>query len=420
MMDLQQHVMRVGLLDAVRRGLSEAPVLALLGARQVGKTTLAGEVASSWRGPTTVFDLEVAAVREALSQTPETTLREREGLVVVDEVQRLPALFETLRPICDDRSRRAVFLLLGSASWDLIQGVSETLAGRVQFVDVGGLALTETGVEHQDRLWMRGGFPRAWLAPSAAAWTRWMESFARTFLERDIPNLGLRAPPEALGRFWRMLAHYHGQVWNAAELARSLDVNPRQANRYRDFLAGAFMVRTVPPWVEMVGKRLVKSPKVYLRDSGVLHFLLGLEELAQLRLHPRYGASWEGFALEQTVADPRPTPSLLLRHAAWRGTGFAAAASRPALGLRVQVYGCPPHHQIHAHRCKGPGLEPPLGDLPGRSGIRPRRQHQCVAVEADRHDFFGVPKVRVAKDCGCLTVFANHPVRQASFVQGIY
>ena len=301
MMDLQQHVVRAGLLDAVRRGLSEAPVLALLGARQVGKTTLAGEVASSWRGPTTVFDLEVAAVREALSQTPETTLREREGLVVVDEVQRLPALFETLRPICDDSSRRAVFLLLGSASWDLIQGVSETLAGRVQFVDVGGLALTETGVEHQDRLWMRGGFPRAWLAPSAAAWTRWMESFARTFLERDIPNLGLRAPPEALGRFWRMLAHYHGQVWNAAELARSLDVNPRQANRYRDFLAGAFMVRTVPPWYENVGKRIVKSPKVYLRDSGILHFLLGLEELAELRLHPRYGASWEGFALEQTL-----------------------------------------------------------------------------------------------------------------------
>ena len=301
MMYLQQHVMRTGLLDAVRRGISEAPVLALLGARQVGKTTLAQEVASSWRGPTTVFDLEVAAVREALSQTPETTLREREGLVVVDEVQRLPALFETLRPICDDRSRRAVFLLLGSASWDLIQGVSETLAGRVQFVDVGGLALTETGVEHQDRLWMRGGFPRAWLAPSAAAWTRWMESFSRTFLERDIPNLGLRAPPEALGRFWRMLAHYHGQVWNAAELARSLDVSPRQANRYRDFLAGAFKVRTVPPWYENVGKRIVKSPKVYLRDSGILHFLLGLEELAELRLHPRYGASWEGFALEQTL-----------------------------------------------------------------------------------------------------------------------
>ena len=285
----------------MRQGLSEAPVVALLGTRQVGKTTLAQEVASNWPGATTVFDLEVAAVREALSQTPEITLREREGLVVIDEVQRLPTLFETLRPICDDRSRRAVYLLLGSASWDLIKGVSETLAGRVQFVDVGGLALSETGTEHQDRLWMRGGFPRAWLARSAAAWIRWMESFARTFLERDIPGLGLRAPPDALGRFWRMLAHYHGQVWNAAELARSMDVSPRQANRYRDLLAGAFMVRMLPPWFEDVGKRIVKSPKVYLRDSGILHFLLGLEELAELRLHPRYGASWEGFALEQTL-----------------------------------------------------------------------------------------------------------------------
>ena len=301
MIDLRQHIIRAELVDAVRRGLSEASAVALLGARQVGKTTLAQEVASNWPGPTTVFDLEVAAVREALSRTPETTLREREGLVVIDEVQRLPTLFETLRPICDDRSRRAVFLLLGSASWDLIKGVSETLAGRVQFVDVGGLALAETGTEHQDRLWMRGGFPRAWLAPSTAAWTRWMESFTRTFLERDIPGLGLRAPPEALGRFWRMLAHYHGQVWNAAELARSLDVNPRQANRYRDLLAGAFMVRVLPPWFENVGKRIVKSPKVYLRDSGILHFLLGLEQLAELRLHPRYGASWEGFALEQTL-----------------------------------------------------------------------------------------------------------------------
>ena len=301
MIDLRQYIIRAELVDAVRRGLSEASAVALLGARQVGKTTLAQEVASNWPGPTTVFDLEVAAVREALSRTPETTLREREGLVVIDEVQRLPTLFETLRPVCDDRSRQAVFLLLGSASWDLIKGVSETLAGRVQFVDVGGLALAETGTEHQDRLWMRGGFPRAWLAPSTAAWTRWMESFTRTFLERDIPGLGLRAPPEALGRFWRMLAHYHGQVWNAAELARSLDVNPRQANRYRDLLAGAFMVRVLPPWFENVGKRIVKSPKVYLRDSGILHFLLGLEQLAELRLHPRYGASWEGFALEQTL-----------------------------------------------------------------------------------------------------------------------
>ena len=298
---MQQYILRSSLLDAVAGGLSEAPAVALLGARQVGKTTLARQVADEWPGPSTILDLEVATTREALSGTPERLLRSSEGLVVIDEVQRMPGLFEVLRPVCDDPDRRAVFLLLGSASWDLIQGVSETLAGRILFVDVGGFSLTEVGPANQDRLWMQGGFPRAWLAPSSSSWTRWMRSFTRTFLERDIPGLGSRVPPESLGRFWRMLAHYHGQTWNAAELARSMDMSVPAVNRYRDLLAGAFMVRILPPWFENLGKRIVKSPKVYLRDSGVLHFLLGLEKAADLPMHPRYGASWEGFALEQTL-----------------------------------------------------------------------------------------------------------------------
>ena len=277
------------------------PVVALLGARQVGKTTLAEQVASEWSGPSTVLDLEVAAVREALSATPERLLRQSEGLVVLDEVQRMPGLFEVLRPICDDRERNSVFLLLGSASWDLIQGISETLAGRIIFVDVGGFSLAEVGRQNQDRLWMRGGFPRAWLARSAAEWTRWMQSFTRTFLERDIPGLGSKVSPESLGRFWRMLAHFHGQVWNATELGRSMDVSATAVNHYRDLLAGTFMIRVLPPWSESLGKRIVKSPKVYLRDSGILHFLLGLEEMRELPMHPRYGASWEGFALEQML-----------------------------------------------------------------------------------------------------------------------
>ena len=299
--DNQQSITRSALRGAAVEGLSEAPAVALLGARQVGKTTLAGQVASAWPGPSTVFDLEVAATREALTATPERILRACEGLVVIDEVQRMPALFEVLRPVCDDPARSAVFLLLGSASWDLIRGVSETLAGRILFVDVGGLSLDEVGPERQDRLWLRGGFPRAWLAPSAAAWTRWMRAFTRTFLERDVPGLGSRVAPEALGRFWRMLAHWHGRTWNAAELSRSMDVSPATANHYRDLLAGAFMVRVLPPWFENLGKRLVKSPKVYVRDSGVLHFLLGIEDRRDLPVHPRYGASWEGFALEQTL-----------------------------------------------------------------------------------------------------------------------
>ena len=298
---MQQSISRSALLSEAVSGLEEAPTVALLGTRQVGKTTLARQVAEAWPGQSTVFDLEVPAVREALSQTPETLLRNSEGLVVIDEVQRLPALFEVLRPVCDDPNRKAVFLLLGSASWDLIQGISETLAGRILFVDVGGFSLAEVGPEYQDRLWMRGGFPRAWLARSAAAWRRWMQSFTRTFLERDIPGLGSKVSPEALGRFWRMLAHYHGQTWNAAELGRSMDVSATAVNHYRDLLAGTFMIRVLLPWFENLGKRMVKSPKVYLRDSGILHFLLGIEDMAELYMHPRYGASWEGFALEQTL-----------------------------------------------------------------------------------------------------------------------
>ena len=298
---MQHYIPRPALVSEVVSGLSQVPVVALLGARQVGKTTLAEQVASDWSGPSTVLDLEVATVREALSATPERLLRQSEGLVVLDEVQRMPSLFEILRPICDDRNRKAVFLLLGSASWDLIRGISETLAGRILFVDVGGFSLAEVGRQNQDRLWMRGGFPRAWPARSAAEWTRWMQSFTRTFLERDIPGLGSKVSPEALGRFWRMLAHFHGQVWNATELGRSMDVSVTAVNRYRDLLAGTFMIRVLPSWRESLGKRLVKSPKVYLRDSGILHFLLGLEEMQELPLHPRYGSSWEGFALEQTL-----------------------------------------------------------------------------------------------------------------------
>lgn len=288
-------------MEAIRLRLGESPAVVLCGARQVGKTTLAEEVAAAWPGPTAVFDLERSQTREALTATPERVLASQDGLVIVDEIQRMPRLFEVLRPLCDAPGRRAVYLLLGSASWDLVKGVSETLAGRVQFVDVSGFSLDEVGADHQERLWLRGGFPRAFLAESEGAWERWMESFARTFLERDIPGLGSRVAPATLARFWRMLAHFHGQIWNAAELARSMDVSVTAVNHYRDLLAGTFMARVLPPWFENTGKRIVKSPKVYLRDSGILHHLLGINGTSALQNHPRYGASWEGFALEQTL-----------------------------------------------------------------------------------------------------------------------
>ncbi|MBM4082912.1 MAG: ATP-binding protein, partial [Planctomycetes bacterium] len=213
-----------------------------------------------------------------------------------------PELFEVLRPLADRPENPAKFLVLGSASLDLVKGVSESLAGRALFVRVHGFSVDETDADDVERLWVRGGFPRAYLASGADAWQRWMDGFVTTFLERDIPQLGIQIPAEALRRFWMMLAHYHGQIWNAAEIARSMHVTPNTARHYLDILSGAFLIRVLQPWHEDLKKRQVKSPKVYLRDSGLLHFLLSLNDMRQVRAHPRYGASWEGFALEQTLA----------------------------------------------------------------------------------------------------------------------
>jgi predicted AAA+ superfamily ATPase len=296
---MQQLIPRPRLVDRTRQYLEESPVTVLLGARQTGKTTLARMVSQA-RDPVHFFDLEQAAGRAALA-TPDLTLGDAEGLVVIDEIQRLPSLFEVLRPLCDRPENPAKFLLLGSASPDLIRGVSETLAGRALFIQVAGFSLDEVGKEQQNRLWLRGGFPRAFLAASDGAAERWLEGFAATFLERDVPQMGLRVPAEALSRFWNMTAHYHGQIWNGAELARSLDVNPKTARHYLDILQGGYVLRVLPPWHENLKKRQVKAPKVYVRDSGLLHHLLGIGSLAALRSHPRYGASWEGFALEQVL-----------------------------------------------------------------------------------------------------------------------
>lgn len=268
--------------------------------RQTGKTTLARMV-SEGRRDVHYLDLERAGARKALS-TPELTLESLHGWVVIDEIQRMPHLFEVLRPLCDRPENPARFLILGSASPDLVRGVSETLAGRVLFVRVPGFTIDELESDQQDRLWLRGGFPRAYLASDDSAAWRWMESFAATFLERDLPQLGIRVPAEALRRFWLMTAHYHGQVLNAAELARSMDVTANSVRRYLDILNGAYALRVLPPWHENLKKRQVKSPKIYVRDSGLLHFLLGIESMSSLRSHPRYGASWEGFALQQTLA----------------------------------------------------------------------------------------------------------------------
>jgi predicted AAA+ superfamily ATPase len=296
-----QQTQRQGIVRDILRRLGKAPVVAVLGARQVGKTTLSRQVAEEWQGAVTRFDLELPTDREALTNGAQMVLERCEGLVILDEVQRLPSLFELLRPLCDRPGRTTRFLLLGSASWELVKGVSESLAGRIQFVDVSGFSLAETGGESLHRLWFRGGFPPAFCAETDADAMEWHEAFRRTFLERDIPVLGIQVAPDALRRFWTMLAHYHGQVWNASRLAVAMDCKRSTVERYRDVLSGTFMVRVLPPWFENLGKRLVKSPKVYLRDSGVLHGLLGLGDPLELSRHPTYGASWEGFALEQTL-----------------------------------------------------------------------------------------------------------------------
>lgn len=296
-----QTIPRPHLLAALRDRLLASPAVAILGARQVGKTTIARELMNAWPRPSEHFDLEKPRDRQALTLAPERVLSGCRGLVVLDEVQRMPRIFEVLRPLCDDPNRKAVFALLGSASPDLVKGVSETLAGRIRFVRMGGFSLPEAGSGGGDRLWLRGGFPRAFLADSPADWVDWMDSFTQTFVERDIPGITPGVSIEAVGRCWRMMAHLHGQRWNAAEVARSLDVRSPTANRYRDLLVGTFMIRLLPAWSENIAKRVMKSPKVYLRDSGMLHYLLGLQSMRDLAGHPRYGASWEGFALEQVL-----------------------------------------------------------------------------------------------------------------------
>ena len=283
------------------------PVVAVLGPRQVGKTTLARQYASRAGGQVRAFDLE-SAEDLALLADPLLTLRPLKGLIVLDEVQRRPDLFPTLRVLVDEPRPQRRFLVLGSASPDLLHQTSESLAGRIAYHELGGLSLGELGPRHADRLWRRGGFPRSYLARSEAASRRWREELIRTYLERDLPGLGMRLPSTALRRFWTMLAHYHAQVWNASELARAFAVAHTTVQRYVDVLTATFMVRQLQPWHENIGKRQVKAPKVFIRDTGLLHALLGIPDARALETHPKVGASWEGFALEAVVARLQAQP----------------------------------------------------------------------------------------------------------------
>ncbi len=285
----------------VRQRLRQFSVVAVLGPRQIGKTTLATLVAGAHAGPVHRLDLEHPADLGRLLEDPILALGDLRGLVIIDEVQRRPDLFPVLRVLADRTPRRARFLVLGSASPDLIRQSSESLAGRIHYYQLGGLGLNEVGAGRLNRRWLRGGFPPAWLAPTHAAAFLWLESFIRTFLERDMPTLGVRVPAPALRRFWTMLAHWHGQTWNSTEFARSFGVSDTTVRRYLDLLTGALVVRQLQPSHANVSKRQVKAPKIYLRDTGVLHALLGVADMRALESHPKSGASWEGFLLETII-----------------------------------------------------------------------------------------------------------------------
>lgn len=294
---------RIRALNLVRSHFRTHPVVTLVGPRQVGKTTLALDVARGpgfKGGPVTRFDLE-DSVDLARLANPRVELGELDGLIVIDEIQRRPELFPMLRVLVDQRRKNRRFLVLGSASGELMRQSSESLAGRAAMLELPPFSHYE--VIGLDRLWLRGGYPRAWLARTERDAFAWLAQYVTTFLERDVPGFGIRVPAVALRRFWMMLAHVHGQVLNLSELGRAFGADHKTVAHYVDLLTSTFMVRQLQPWFANVGKRQVKAPKLYFRDTGVLHSLLGITSRAELGVHPSAGASWEGFALEAVIRE---------------------------------------------------------------------------------------------------------------------
>ncbi len=338
------------LLELIETRFRSNPVVLLTGPRQCGKSTLARQYAGTRES--VYFDLENPEDARRLS-APMTALRELRGLVVIDEAQLLPALFPILRVLADRPETPAQFLLSGSASPELISGSAESLAGRVANIPMGGFDLGEVGTADMRRLWWRGGFPRSFLAGSDAESAQWRDDFIQTFLERDLGKFGVRVPAPAMRRFWNMAAHYHGQTWNGAAIANSLGETSATMKRRLDVLCGALVMRQLPPWFENISKRQVKSPKVYLRDSGLLHGLLGISNFPALESHPKLGASWEGFALEET-----------LRVTGDRDAYFWATQSGAELDLLVFFKG------------KRLGFEFKYADAPGRT-------HSMTIAHAD-------------------------------------
>jgi uncharacterized protein len=355
---------------AIKRLLRRYPVVGIIGARQVGKTTLARRLAAEQGGPAAYFDLEDPADIARLAD-PILVLRPLRGLVILDEIHRLPGLFTVLRVLADRPRRPARFLVLGSASPELLRQSAESLAGRIAYHELPGLTLGEVGARDHERLWLRGGFPRSYLARGLAESFEWRSQFVQTFLERDLPQLGLTINPVTLRRFWTMLAHYHGQTWNASEFARSFGVADTTVRRYLDGLTFALVVRQLQPWFANVGKRQVKAPKVYLRDSGLLHTLLNLRALRDLEGHPKLGASWEGFLLEQVVHHLGAKPGECFFWATHTGAELDLLVVRGNQRLGFEI-----------KRTSAPALTPSM-----RSALADLELHRLDVLHAGAHTF---------------------------------
>lgn len=294
---------RKSLFEQLQQTLARSRVVGLLGPRQCGKTTLARRIVV--RDSINYFDLEDPRHLARLEH-PIHALEPLQGIVVIDEIQRQPELFPVLRVLADRVPLTARFLVLGSSSLALLRQTSESLAGRLARVTMGGLSLGEVGTAQQPQHWLRGGFPLAFLALDDEQSSAWRRDFIQTFLERDVPQFGFSIPATTLGRFWSMLAHYHGQIWNASELAQSLGISASSVNRYLDLLTDLFMIRQLQPWHANLKKRQVKAPKIYFRDTGLLHQLLGISSHADLFSHPKSGASWEGYVIEEVLKSVQP------------------------------------------------------------------------------------------------------------------
>ncbi len=372
-------------LRAVSRLLDTRAVVAVLGARQVGKTTLARQVAARTSRAVTLFDLEDPRDQARLAE-PMLALERLRGLVVLDEVQNHPNLFPVLRVLADRPRKPARFLLLGSASPELLRQGAETLAGRIAFYELDGFDLSEVGAKHLERLWLRGGFPSSYLAKTDAESAKWRADFIRTFVERDVPRLGVNIAPSTLARFWTMLAHYHAQVCNLSEIGRSLGVSHTTVRTYIDLLTKTFVVRELRPWAENLGKRLVKSPKVYVADTGLLHSLLAVPARRDLDAHPKLGASWEGFVIAQIVRLLRATPEQTFFWATHAGAelDLLVVRGRERLGFEIK-------------RTDAPKLTPSM-----RAALDDLRLSALYVAHAGRHSFELAPRVRAiaANDLG--------------------